>query len=106
MFAFNYCVYYVLYVKPKWNFTFSSIIKRRYCGLLKTTNEQTIKRNAQKVPTTLGGGQNGYLGLVVAPEAYNTIPGTRPFERPDDPGPFTSTTRRVARVTTRWQAVF
>ena len=60
-----------------------------------------IKRNAQKVPTTLGGGQNGYLGLVVAPEAYNTIPGTRPFERPDDPGPFTSTTRRVARVTTR-----
>ena len=24
-----------------------------------------VKRNAQKVPTTLGGGQNGYLGVVI-----------------------------------------
>ena len=60
-----------------------------------------VKRNAQRVPTTLGGGQNGYLGLVVTPEVYNTIPGARPFHRPQDPGVFTPTPRRVRRVVTR-----
>ena len=60
-----------------------------------------VKRNAQRVPTTLGGGQSGYLGLVVTPEVYNTIPGARPFHRPQDPGVFTPTPRRVRRVVTR-----
>lgn len=64
-----------------------------------------MKRNAQKVPTTLGGGQNGYLGLVVPAQVYNAIPGTRPFYRPQDPGTFTPTPRRVARVTTRGAVV-
>ena len=64
-----------------------------------------VKRNAQKVPTTLGGGQNGYLGLVVPAQVYNVIPGTRPFYRPQDPGTFTPTPRRVARVTTRGAVV-
>ena len=60
-----------------------------------------VKRNAQKVPTTLGGGQNGYLGMIIAPEIYNTIPGARVFHRPEDPGTFNPMRRRVARVTTR-----
>ena len=60
-----------------------------------------VKRNAQKVPTTLGGGQNGYLGMIIAPEIYNTIPGARAFHRPEDPGTFNPMRRRVARVTTR-----
>ena len=60
-----------------------------------------VKRNAQKVPTTLGGGQNGYLGMIIAPEIYHTIPGARAFHRPEDPGTFNPMPRRVARVTTR-----
>ena len=47
-----------------------------------------IKRNAQKVPTTLGGGQHGYLGLLVAAIIYATIPFTVPFVRPPNPGVF------------------
>ena len=64
-----------------------------------------VKRNAQKVPTTLGGGQNGYLGLVIPQNIYNNIRGSRPFNRPQDPGTFTPTPRRVARVTTRGAAI-
>ena len=29
-----------------------------------------LKRNAQRIPTTLGGGQYGYLALVVKPADY------------------------------------
>ena len=64
-----------------------------------------MKRNAQKVPTTLGGGQNGYLGLVLSPVVYNRIINARPFIRPQDPGPFTPTARREARVTRMGAAV-
>lgn len=46
-----------------------------------------IKENASSVTTQLGGGNNGYLGLVVTPAVYATIaPGT-PFNRPAFPGP-------------------
>ena len=48
-----------------------------------------VKRNAQKVPTVLGGGQFGYLALVIDTASYNTIPGSAPFVRPNDPGVFT-----------------
>ena len=68
-----------------------------------------IKRNGQKVPTTLAGGQTGYLGLIIPAATYNEIPFTRPFTRPfirpEDPGVFTPTPRRVVRVITRGQAV-
>ena len=50
-----------------------------------------VKINAQTVPTTLGGGQLGYLALVVPPAIYNTIPTSAPFVRPVDPGVFTPT---------------
>ena len=50
-----------------------------------------LKRNAQSVPTTLGGGQLGYLFLILAPTAYASIPGAVAAVRPVDPGPFTLT---------------
>ena len=52
------------------------------------TLHRQVKRNAQRVPSTLGGGQYGYLGLVLPAETYNTIPHTTPFTRPTDPGEF------------------
>ena len=48
-----------------------------------------VKRNAQSVPTTLGGGQLGYLALVISPTKYDTIPNSTPFVRPPAPGQFT-----------------
>ena len=50
-----------------------------------------VKRNAQCVPTTLGGGQLGYLALVLSPQAWNAIATSAPFLRPTDPGIFTPT---------------
>ena len=49
------------------------------------------KRNAQRVPTVLGGGQFGYLALVINTHSYNSIPGSACFIRPLDPGTFTPT---------------
>ena len=46
------------------------------------------KRNAQRVYTTLGGGQLGYLALCIEAAYYNVIPGATPFIRPVDPGTF------------------
>ena len=46
-----------------------------------------LKRNAQCVPTTLGGGQLGYLALVIPETSYATIPRAAAFLRPADPGP-------------------
>jgi hypothetical protein len=50
-----------------------------------------VKRNAQRVTTTLGGGQLGYLALVTPPAIYNSIPGSALFVRPTDPGVFATT---------------
>ena len=61
-----------------------------------------LKHNAQRVPTTLGGGKLGYLGLILEATIYNTIPGSAPFRRPTDPGVFqpqTTTARPGTRST-------
>lgn len=51
-----------------------------------TTIRDILKANAASVPSTRGGGANGYLGLVVTAASYNMIaPGT-PFDRPPFPG--------------------
>ena len=50
-----------------------------------------IKRDAQTVRKTLGGGQLGYLALVIDNTSYNAIPGATRFVRPVDPGIFTPT---------------
>ena len=64
-----------------------------------------LKINAQSVPTTLGGGQLGYLALVLSDNSYNAIPNARPFLRPNHPGPFvvsipTGVTRRSTTTPT------
>ena len=44
------------------------------------------KRNSLCVPTTLGGGQLGYIALVLTVAAYNAIPNAIAFIRPVHPG--------------------
>ena len=61
--------------------------------------QKQIKINAQSVPTTLGGGQLGYLALVLPRTSYDAIPNAGRFDRPTDPGPFIVQTR--APPTTR-----
>ena len=41
-----------------------------------------LKHNAQKVQTILGGGQLGYLALVVSTASYDSITNLNPFTRP------------------------
>ena len=64
-----------------------------------------LKRNATSVPTRLGGGNHGYLALVLTPTKYNAITTTQAFIRPTDPGVFTptnvSTTTGQSGATTR-----
>ena len=67
-----------------------------------------LKWNAQCVICALEGGQLGYLGLILSPEAYEKIPQAEKFVRPRSPGPFrlvvnstspTRTKRTRARAT-------
>lgn len=51
-----------------------------------------LKTNAHKVPTTLGGGNQGYLTLVLSGADYNAIPTTNIFVRPVDLVIFNPTT--------------
>eukprot|EP00957_Ditylum_brightwellii_P061407 4661169-Ditylum_brightwellii.AAC.1 len=41
----------------------------------------------QSVQSTLGGGNDDHLGLVLTPAAYQCIPGTTPYTRPTQPLP-------------------
>ena len=45
-----------------------------------------VKANAASVPSTLGGGNFGHLGLVLTPAQYALI-SNAPFDRPNHPGP-------------------
>ena len=45
-----------------------------------------VKANAASVPSTLGGGTFGHLGLVLTPQQYAMI-SNAPFNRPNHPGP-------------------
>ena len=44
-----------------------------------------LKANATSIPTTLGGGNHSYLGLILSPAAYTTITATQ-FIEPIYPG--------------------
>ena len=57
--------------------------KPNYKGL-KNLKDQ-LKANAASIPTTLGGGTHGYLGLILSPAAYATIAATQ-FIEPIYPG--------------------
>ena len=59
----------------------SRIVGEPTLGALLTLRNQ-IKANAQTVETTLGGGANGHLGLVVSDIVYAAIDGTVPYVRP------------------------
>ena len=45
-----------------------------------------LKANASSVPTTLGGGNRGYLGMILTPADYRRISPTDPFTRPPNLG--------------------
>ena len=51
---------------------------------LKNLKDQ-LKANAASIPTTLGGSNHGYLGLILSPSSYATIT-TTPFQEPNYPG--------------------
>ena len=46
-----------------------------------------LQANASSVETDLGGGNHGYLGLVLTDEEYALIPNTQPFIAPNYPPP-------------------
>lgn len=53
-----------------------------------TINElvQILYGNAATLPTTLGGGANGHIGLIMKPTLYETLSDT-PYAAPANPGP-------------------
>ena len=55
-----------------------------------TNLQDQLKINAQAIPSILGGGNHGHLGLVVSPAEYQMITLT-PFVRPTNPGAFVLT---------------
>ena len=50
------------------------------------TMVQTLYGNAASLPTTLGGGQHGHVGLIMTPILYATLSNTA-YINPNDPGP-------------------
>ena len=54
---------------------------------LQTLSKQ-IKANATSVPSTIGGGLYGHLGLVLSASKYANLAGTVPWITPGHPGPF------------------
>ena len=49
-----------------------------------------VKANAAAVPTTLGGGSYGHLGLVLSAARYAALPLSAPWVTPVNPGTFVS----------------
>ena len=41
-----------------------------------------LKANAQSVPSTLGGGRHGHLGLVLSEDEYETVTHGTPYVKP------------------------
>ena len=46
---------------------------------------QLLYGNAASLPTTLGGGQHGHIGIIMTPQLYTTLANT-PYESPNYPG--------------------
>ena len=63
---------------------FTPIVGKATYATLKTLKDQ-LKANAASVPTTLGGRNHGYLGLILSPATYATISPTA-FIEPAYPG--------------------
>lgn len=56
------------------------------CSALKRLKKE-LQANASSVETDLGGGNHGYLGLVLTDQEHNSIPDTQPFVPPTYPPP-------------------
>ena len=67
---------------------------------LKTIKDE-LKANATTVPTELGGGAYGHLGLVLTPEEYNNVAELTPYVRPEHPGPLVIPTGTTQHEATR-----
>ena len=54
----------------------------------KTINEliQLLYSNAASLPSPLGGGKHGHIGLLMKPTLYDTLAPGNPYVTPDDPG--------------------
>ena len=65
-----------------------------------------LKANAGSVPTTLGGGLHGHLGLLLTATSYATLQPTIPWVTPPNPGPFVpppaGTTAQINAARTVW----
>jgi uncharacterized phage-associated protein len=48
--------------------------------------QDKLVENASSIECGLGGGANGYLGVLLTAAEYMTIPGTFPFQAPVNPG--------------------
>ena len=72
-----------------------------YESLKLMTNQ--LKANARAVRTPLGGGQHGYLGLLISPEQYAII-STTPFLHPTHPGPLVIPAFQLPHVVTATQS--
>ena len=59
---------------------------------------QKLKISCQFIPTALGGGQLGYLALVLKPAIYNAVPSAHNFVQPTHPGVFTPSGARLTAV--------
>ena len=68
-----------------------------------------IKQNASSVRTSLGGGQHGFLAIVLTNQQWNSIPNVANFDRPTNPGPFQPpqqnrvTNADIALAKSRWE---
>lgn len=67
-----------------------------------------LKINAASIPTTLGGGQHGHLGLVLSPATYLTVANVA-FDCPANPGihphiPPGSTAAQIQEINCQHQA--
>ena len=67
-----------------------------------------LKANTAAVPCTLGGGANGYLGMLVSAAQYNTVAPGAPFVPPPMPGHLVInpswTQYQIAMVKTQYEA--
>ena len=73
-------------------------------GILRVTKQ--LKLNTASVPTTLGGGQHGYLVLIFTTAQWNSIPSTALFVKSVDPRVFTTsvtTNAGIATEKTTWE---
>lgn len=60
-----------------------------------------LKANARSVWTTLGGGNHGYLDLVLSPQQYDILAPGMPFVRLAHPGPLVIPPYQLPHVTNK-----